>query len=70
MRLSYLARAPDRLAFIDNEKLMAYRIAILLFMLWLLGLVYSYTLGGFIHALPVIALVIARIEYVRTHATA
>jgi Family of unknown function (DUF5670) len=61
---------PDRLAFIDKENLMTYRIAILLFMLWLAGMVYSYTLGGFIHALPVIALVIARLEYVRTRATA
>lgn len=61
---------PDRLAFIDKENLMTYRIAILLFMLWLLGMVYSYTLGGFIHTLPVIALVIALMQYVRTRPTA
>ncbi|MBL1262104.1 lmo0937 family membrane protein [Candidatus Methylomicrobium oryzae] len=33
-------------------------IAILLIILWLLGLVSSYTLGGFIHVLLVIAVVI------------
>lgn len=32
-------------------------IAILLLILWLLGLVTSYTLGGFIHILLVIAIV-------------
>ena len=33
-------------------------IAIILIVLWLLGLVSSYTMGGFIHALLVIALVV------------
>jgi hypothetical protein len=47
-----------------------YRIAISLFMLWLLGVVYSYTMDGFIHALPVIALVIALMHYVRTRPAA
>jgi len=32
-------------------------IAILLVILWLLGMVSSYTLGGFIHLLLVIALI-------------
>jgi hypothetical protein len=49
---------------------MSYRIAILLIMLWLLGLVYSYTMGGFIHALPVIALVIAWMQYMRRNPAA
>jgi|EndMetStandDraft_2_1072991.scaffolds.fasta_scaffold3053515_1 hypothetical protein len=40
-----------------------YRIAILLFMLWLLGVVYSYTMDGYIHALLVAALVIALMHY-------
>ncbi|HUL63080.1 MAG TPA: lmo0937 family membrane protein [Burkholderiaceae bacterium] len=42
-----------------------YRIAVSLFMLWLLGVVYSYTMDGYIHALPVIALVIALTHYLR-----
>jgi hypothetical protein len=33
-------------------------IAVILIILWLLGLVTSYTLGGFIHILLVIALVV------------
>ena len=36
---------------------MLYTIAMVLLILWLLGLVTSYTLGGFIHILLVIALV-------------
>jgi len=34
-----------------------YTLAVILLVLWLLGLVTSYTLGGFIHILLVIALV-------------
>ncbi|MEA5414213.1 lmo0937 family membrane protein [Synechococcus sp. BA-132 BA5] len=33
-------------------------IAVILVILWLLGLVTSYTLGGFIHVLLVIALIV------------
>ena len=33
-------------------------IAVILIILWLLGLVTSYTMGGFIHILLVIALVV------------
>jgi len=36
---------------------MLYTIALILLILWALGLVSSYTLGGFIHLLLVIALV-------------
>jgi hypothetical protein len=36
---------------------MLYTIAVLLVILWLLGLVTSYTMGGFIHVLLVIAVV-------------
>lgn len=37
---------------------MLYTIAALLIILWLIGLISSYTLGGFIHVLLVIALVV------------
>jgi hypothetical protein len=37
---------------------MLYTIAVVLVILWLLGLVSSYTLGGFIHVLLVIAIVV------------
>jgi len=36
---------------------MLYTIAVILLILWLLGMVTSTTLGGFIHALLVIAVV-------------
>lgn len=36
---------------------MLYTIAVVLIVLWLLGLVTAYTLGGFIHILLVIAIV-------------
>ena len=37
---------------------MLYTIAVVLLILWLLGLVTSYTMGGFIHILLVIAVVV------------
>jgi len=39
-------------------------IAIILVVLWLLGLVSSYTMGGFIHVLLVIAVVVILIRFV------
>jgi hypothetical protein len=36
---------------------MLYTIAVVLILLWLLGLVTSYTLGGFVHILLVVALI-------------
>jgi len=37
---------------------MLWTIAVVLLLLWLLGLITSYTLGGFIHVLLVVALVV------------
>lgn len=37
---------------------MLYTIAVVLLILWVLGLVTSYTVGGFIHVLLVIAIVV------------
>jgi hypothetical protein len=37
---------------------MLYTIAVVLVILWLIGLVSSYTMGGFIHVLLVIAIVV------------
>lgn len=41
---------------------MLYTIAIVLLVLWALGLVTSYTLGGFIHILLVVALVMVLVN--------
>lgn len=40
-------------------------IAIILLILWVLGLVSAYTLGGFIHILLVVAIVIFLIRVIR-----
>jgi hypothetical protein len=40
-------------------------IAIILLILWLLGLVSSYTIGGFIHILLVIAIVMIIVRLMR-----
>lgn len=43
---------------------MLYTIAIVLLILWLLGLVTSYTIGGFIHVLLVIAIVVVLLRVI------
>lgn len=43
---------------------MLWTIFVLLLVLWLLGVVTSYTLGGFIHLLLVVALVILLIQLI------
>jgi len=43
---------------------MLWTIFVILLVLWLLGLVSSYTLGGFIHVLLVIAVVVLIIQLI------
>ena len=43
---------------------MLYTIAVLLLVLWLLGLVSSFTLGGFIHILLVVAIVMILVNLI------
>jgi hypothetical protein len=40
-------------------------IAVILLVLWLLGLVSSYTLGGFIHVLLVLAIIIILLRIIQ-----
>ena len=40
-------------------------IAIILVVLWLLGFVTSYTMGGFIHALLIIAVVVILVRVIQ-----
>jgi len=40
-------------------------IAVILLILWLLGLVTSYTLGGFIHILLVVAVIMILVRLIR-----
>ncbi|WP_313183584.1 lmo0937 family membrane protein [Lacrimispora sp.] len=44
---------------------MLWTISIILIVLWILGLVTSYTLGGFIHILLVIAIITVLIRIIR-----
>jgi len=43
---------------------MLYTIAVVLLILWVLGLVSSYTIGGFIHVLLVVAIVIILVNLI------
>jgi hypothetical protein len=43
---------------------MLYTLAVVLIILWLLGLVSSYTMGGFIHILLVIAIVVILVNVI------
>jgi multisubunit Na+/H+ antiporter MnhF subunit len=44
---------------------MLWTIAVVLIILWLLGFVSSYTMGGFIHVLLVIAIVVVLIRIIQ-----
>jgi len=43
---------------------MLYTIAVVMLILWLLGLITSYTMGGFIHILLVIAVVVVLLRII------
>jgi hypothetical protein len=43
---------------------MLYTIALVLVILWLLGLVSSYTMGGFIHILLVVAIIMILLNFI------
>lgn len=44
---------------------MLWTIAIILIALWLLGMISSYTLGGFIHILLVVAVILVLVRLIR-----
>ena len=44
---------------------MLYTVAVVLIVLWLLGLVSSYTMGGFIHILLVIAIIVVLLNVIQ-----
>jgi hypothetical protein len=50
--------------FLSQEVIMLWTIFVILLILWLLGIVSSYTLGGFIHILLVIAVVVLLINLI------
>jgi hypothetical protein len=44
---------------------MLYTIAVILVVLWLLGLVTSYTMGGFVHLLLVLAIIVVAVNLIQ-----
>ena len=44
---------------------MLYTIAVIMLILWVLGLITSYTMGGFIHILLVIAIVMVLVRVIK-----
>lgn len=44
---------------------MLYTIAVILIVLWLLGLVSSYAMGGFIHILLVVAIIMVLVSLIQ-----
>ena len=49
----------------EGRIIMLYTIAVVLIVLWLLGLVSSYTMGGFIHILLVIAVIVVLLNFIQ-----
>jgi hypothetical protein len=47
------------------EKVMLWTIAVVLLLLWALGMISSYTIGGFIHLLLVLAVIIVLIRVIQ-----
>ena len=50
---------------IGKEEHMLWTIAVVLLILWALGLVSSYTMGGMIHILLVIALIVVVVNFLQ-----
>jgi hypothetical protein len=44
---------------------MLWTIAVILLILWVLGLVTSYTIGGFVHILLVLAIIVVIVGFLR-----
>jgi len=44
---------------------MLWTLAVILVVLWLLGLLTSYTLGGFIHVLLVVAIIVVLVRVIQ-----
>ena len=49
----------------QEDKRMLWTICVILIVLWLLGLVTSYTMGGLIHILLVIAIIVVLLRVIK-----
>ena len=52
------------MSYSSNLNHMLWTIAVILIILWLLGVVTSYTLGGFIHVLLVLAIIVILVRLI------
>lgn len=48
-----------------KENIMLWTIAVILLVLWVLGLVSAYTMGGFIHVLLVLAIIVVLVQVIQ-----
>jgi len=48
----------------ETEGVMLWTIAVILLVLWALGLVTSYTAGGFVHLLLVVAVIVVVFQFI------
>ena len=58
------ARRPAVFQIKVKGKAMLYTIAAVLLILWCLGLIASYTIGGFIHVLLVLAVIMILVNFI------
>ena len=58
-------QSPPSINDCTGERIMLETIAIVLVLLWLAGLVSSYTMGGLIHILLVIAIVVVLVRVIQ-----
>jgi hypothetical protein len=49
----------------SHEKTMLYTFALILIIAWLLGLVSDYTMGGYIHILLIVAIIMILVRLIR-----
>ncbi len=64
MRVQVSVVDAGTMAEVNGGKQMLWTIFVLLLVLWLLGVITSYTLGGFIHLLLVLAVIVLVIQLI------
>jgi hypothetical protein len=57
---------PHAKTFIESAEIMLYTIAVVMIILWLLGIITANTMGGFIHILLVIAIVVVLLRVINS----
>jgi len=61
----WMARKLLKEGVVTGERYMLWTIFVILLVLWLLGIVSSYTFGGFIHLLLVLAIAVVLIRVIQ-----